>query len=118
MSDQGQYWAFVHDMFKSAPEGASDATRYRQGYGALHAAVGLSDEVGEVLGHIKKVVFVGKENVQEDLIKELGDVEFYLEALRQQLGVTREEVLDANIRKLTDRHPEGFEKSTFYKEQQ
>ena len=39
---------------------------------------------------------------REELIKELGDLEFYLEAFRQCINVTREDVLTVNIDKLTE----------------
>jgi hypothetical protein len=34
------------------------------------------------------------------VIEELGDLEFYMEGLRQGFGITREEVLTTNIYKL------------------
>jgi len=61
----------------------------------------------KVFGKIKKHVFYNKEMNLEGLIEELGDLEFYLEGLRQGLGVTREEILEGNIAKLTKRYSEG-----------
>jgi len=40
----------------------------------------------------------------------MGDLEFYLEGLRQGLDITREQVLNANIEKLSKRY-NGFEYS-------
>ena len=73
----------------------------------LHMAVGISDEAGEVLGLVKKVVINGGVYNRKELVKELGDIEFYLEGLRQETGITRKEVLLANIEKLADRYT-GF----------
>ena len=53
---------------------------------------------------IKKSVFTGKNMYVDEIIKELGDLEFYLEALRQQLHLTRDEILQANWQKLSQRH--------------
>lgn len=72
-----------------------------------HVAMGLSGEAGEVLGIIKKVFANGRKLDYDRLIEEMGDVEFYLEALRQNTGVTREETIAANMRKLAKRYPGG-----------
>jgi len=37
----------------------------------------------------------------------MGDLEFYMEGLRQGLGITREEVLAHNIAKLSKRYSSG-----------
>jgi len=73
----------------------------------LHMSGCICEESGEVFGKIKKHVFYNKEMNLEGLIEELGDLEFYLEGLRQGLGVTREEILEGNIAKLTKRYSEG-----------
>ena len=44
---------------------------------------------------------------RENLVEELGDIEFYLEGLRQVFGVTREEVLAINQAKLEKRYSSG-----------
>lgn len=74
----------------------------------LHMAFGLSGEVGEAVDAIKKHVFYVQDIDRENIIEELGDIEFYMEGLRQALGVTRQQTLDANQDKLNDRYP-GFE---------
>lgn len=51
-----------------------------------------------------------KELDRENVIEELGDLEFYLEGIRQGLGLTREECLEHNIRKLSKRY-EGLKYS-------
>jgi hypothetical protein len=38
------------------------------------------------------------------VVEELGDLEFYMEGLRQATGITREETLAANIAKLGKRY--------------
>jgi NTP pyrophosphatase (non-canonical NTP hydrolase) len=72
-----------------------------------HMGTGVAEEGAEVLGEIKKHVIYGKELDRQKLIKELGDVEFYLEGVRQGIEVTREEVLQANMAKLSDRYHSG-----------
>ena len=76
----------------------------------LHMAVGISGEAGELLDAVKKQAIYGKEIDRENVIEELGDLEFYMEGLRQQMGITRQETIDANIAKLGKRY-EGFQYS-------
>lgn len=66
----------------------------------LHMAVGVSGEAGELLDAVKKAVVYNKELDRENVVEELGDLEFYLQGLRAGLGITREETLEANIAKL------------------
>jgi hypothetical protein len=40
----------------------------------------------------------------ENVIEELGDLEFYMEGLRQELGISRDLTLDRNISKLSKRY--------------
>lgn len=70
----------------------------------IHMAIGISGESGELLDAIKKRVVYRKELDRENVIEELGDLEFYLEGIRQGLGVTREQCIDANITKLSKRY--------------
>jgi len=70
----------------------------------LHMLIGLSGEVGELQGAFKKHVMYDKPLDLANVIEELGDIEFYLEGLRQSLGVTRVEILAANINKLEKRY--------------
>lgn len=78
----------------------------------ITAAFGLSAEAGEFGDLVKKCLFQGKElNKQnkELMIKELGDVMWYLAQGCMALGVTVDDVLQANIDKLEKRYPNGFE---------
>lgn len=70
----------------------------------LHMAVGVSGESGELLDAVKKAVIYRKPLDRENVIEELGDLEFYMEGLRAGLGITRDECLQANIEKLRVRY--------------
>ena len=74
---------------------------------ALHMAVGISGEAGELLDAIKKYVIYQKPLDRENVVEELGDLEFYMEGLRQAAGITREECLKANVAKLGKRYSGG-----------
>ena len=73
----------------------------------IHMAVGVSGESGELLDAVKKYVIYNKELDRVNVIEELGDLEFYMEGLRQGLGITREETIGANIAKLGVRYSSG-----------
>jgi NTP pyrophosphatase (non-canonical NTP hydrolase) len=72
-----------------------------------HATLGIAGEAGEIVDAVKKHVIYEKPLDRENLIEELGDMEFYLEQLRQALGITREQTLEANMKKLEVRY-KGF----------
>ena len=74
----------------------------------LHMAVGVAGEAGELLDAIKKHVIYNKPIDLGNAIEELGDLEFYMEGLRQGLIVTREEVLAKNTAKLSKRYAAGY----------
>lgn len=76
----------------------------------LHMAVGVSGEAGELLDGVKKRAIYQKEIDRENIIEELGDIEFYLEGIRAELNITRAETLKANIKKLGKRY-ENFKYS-------
>ena len=76
----------------------------------LTAGVGINAEGGEFLEIIKKMVFQGKawnSDNREHLIIELGDIMWYVAQATMALGISMEDVLDTNIKKLSKRYPEG-----------
>ena len=75
-----------------------------------HMATGVSGEAGELLDAVKKMAIYNKPLDRDNVIEELGDLEFYMEGIRQALGVSRHEVLAGNIIKLSTRYA-GFKYS-------
>ena len=73
----------------------------------LHGALGLCTEVGELQDAIKRM-FYGKTLDAENIIEELGDLEWYMAAIRDALDVTQAEVQARNIIKLKTRYAEKF----------
>jgi NTP pyrophosphatase (non-canonical NTP hydrolase) len=76
----------------------------------LTAGVGINAEGGEFLEIIKKMVFQGKpwnDDNREHLIIELGDLLWYVAQATQALGVSFEEVIERNVKKLESRYPGG-----------
>ncbi len=71
-------------------------------------ALGLTGEAGEIAESIKKHLFHGHELNHDALVKEMGDVLWYLAVLASEIGVELHEVAETNIAKLRRRYPEGF----------
>ena len=74
----------------------------------LNAAMGLCGESGEVIDLVKKHLFQGYDLDDGKLIKELGDVAWYLAEAATALNVNLSEILEKNIKKLENRFPDGF----------
>ncbi|MBR5309830.1 MAG: nucleoside triphosphate pyrophosphohydrolase family protein [Oscillospiraceae bacterium] len=73
-----------------------------------NAVMGLCGESGEACDIVKKHLFHGHELDRDALIKELGDVAWYLAEGAEALGISLDEILGRNIEKLKKRYPEGF----------
>lgn len=97
--DTKDYGKMVHHLAKPGCDIANQMTP--AGANLLHMVVGVSGEAGELLDAVKKAVIYNKQLDRENLIEELGDLEFYMEGVRQAIGVTRETVLLHNMEKLS-----------------
>ena len=124
MIDFNKYQSFVEEVTSDASTNFVDfADRIgeldREGANIerlLTSGVGINAEGGEFLEIVKKMVFQGKpwnEDNREHLIIELGDIMWYVAQATQSLGISMEEVLDTNIRKLSKRYPKGTFDSYF-----
>lgn len=71
-------------------------------------ALGLAGEAGEVADLLKKTVGHGHPLDRAKLVKELGDVAWYLTAIALAHGIGLDEIMSENDRKLRERYPEGF----------
>lgn len=76
----------------------------------INGVMGLCGESGEAIDIVKKHLAQGHELDREHLIKELGDIAWYLAETAYALDVELEDVLALNIEKLKKRYPEGFNK--------
>jgi NTP pyrophosphatase (non-canonical NTP hydrolase) len=71
--------------------------------GLAYCALGLNGEAGEVAEKVKKFYRDGTEIDKKALVKELGDVLWYLTAISNLIGVGLEEVMEVNYEKLLKR---------------
>jgi NTP pyrophosphatase (non-canonical NTP hydrolase) len=73
----------------------------------IHLVLGISGEAGELLDAIKKAAIYNRPLDLANVVEELGDLEFYLEALRQTLNLSREFIIQCNGKKLEARYKSG-----------
>lgn len=74
------------------------------------AGLGLAGEAGEVVDYLKKVVGHGHRLDKDTLVKELGDVLWYVAEICSAINVDMGDVAEKNIDKLQKRYPDGFSK--------
>ena len=74
----------------------------------INSVMGLCGESGEAIDIVKKWLMQGHDLDKEHLIKELGDIAWYLAEAATALDVPLETVLQGNLDKLRQRFPNGF----------
>lgn len=75
----------------------------------INSVMGLCGESGETIDIVKKWLMQGHDLDREHLIKELGDVAWYLAEAATALDIPLETVLQGNLDKLRQRFPNGFD---------
>ena len=71
---------------------------------ALHAALGVCGEAGELADAIKKQYVYGKKVDIGNIIEELGDLRFYIQAVMNHYGLKEQDILQVNANKLATRY--------------
>jgi NTP pyrophosphatase (non-canonical NTP hydrolase) len=74
----------------------------------VDAAAGLAEEAGEVLGLVRKHVYMAHPLDRERIVLELGDVLWCLTTVATAVGATLDTVALANVKKLQSRYPDGY----------
>lgn len=96
------YPYMVYTLAKPGTDILSTVTGFK--VDLLHMALGIASEAGELADAIKKYCIYGAQLDTDNVIEELGDLEFYMERMRQLINIDREEVLLTNMRKLAVRY--------------
>lgn len=96
----------VNDYHRAAMRTAPELDRQQM---LIDAALGLTGEAGEVADLVKKANYQGHILDKDAIMKELGDVAWYIALACQGLGVTMQEVFQMNVDKLKKRYPNGFD---------
>lgn len=79
----------------------------------LNGVMGLCGESGECIEIVKKQMMHGNELDKEKLIKELGDVCWYIAECATALDVDMSYIFEKNVEKLKARYPEGFKTGVY-----
>ena len=75
----------------------------------INGVMGLCGESGEAIDIVKKHLHQGHPLDKEKLLKELGDIAWYLAEVAYALDTPLDQVLEGNIAKLKARYPDGFD---------
>jgi NTP pyrophosphatase (non-canonical NTP hydrolase) len=86
--------------FKKLIERMSDPVNLR----LMHASIGVGTETGELQDLFKKKVLYGKEVEVSKFVDEIGDILWYLGVACNTLGVSFDEVMEKNWKKLSTRY--------------
>jgi len=74
----------------------------------MYGILGLFGESGEVAEMLKKSLRDGIELNRENLVKELGDVLWYMAYICNTFDIDMQDAADGNIKKLRARHGEKY----------
>ena len=85
---------------------------YPEKHAIIYLTLGLVGEAGEISEKVKKYLRGDKPLDREGLLKELGDPLWYIASLADDLGFTLQDVVDANVEKLTSRKERGVLKGS------
>lgn len=86
-------------------------TMNKNDYALANYSMGLAGEAGEVVDILKKHLFHGHELDTLEVVKELGDVMWYVSAIANELQIDLDMVARLNVEKLEKRYPKGFSKA-------
>ena len=106
------------DMFQNSPDWDNDPPRFYSQFvedkvftkgreRLVENTLGLVGESGEVAEKIKKLFRDKGKFSDEDVLKELGDVLFYVVALSNIFGGNLKKTMEMNMAKLDDREQRG-----------
>ena len=106
------------DMFQNSPDYGDDPLRFYSQFvedkvftkgreRLVENTLGLVGESGEVAEKIKKLFRDKSKFSDEDVLKELGDVLFYVVALSNIFGGNLKKTMEMNMTKLDDREQRG-----------
>lgn len=85
---------------------------YPEKHAIVYPALGMVGEAGEISEKVKKWLRGDRELDHDGLLKELGDPLWYITSLADDLGFTLQDVIDANVDKLTSRKERGVLKGS------
>ncbi|WP_125579756.1 nucleoside triphosphate pyrophosphohydrolase family protein [Levilactobacillus cerevisiae] len=88
---------------------AANRTLYGNEQVLTNCALGLAGETGQVVDLVKNYTFHGKSMDHDAIVKEMGDVLWYLSQISQWADIDFDEVAQDNIKRLNARYPHGYQ---------
>lgn len=98
----------IADMIKE--KHADKMSEIDRSINLLHCCIGIVEEMGEVMGHIKKHLFHSEPLNLDKIEIELGDKEWYYTNFLTILQIRKDTIRFKNQLKLNKRYPEGRKK--------
>jgi len=83
---------------------------YPEKHAIIYPALGIAGEGGEIAEKVKKWLRGDRELERLSVLKEAGDVLWYLASMADDLGFTFQDMVDVNMEKLTSRKERGVQK--------
>ena len=102
----GLHAAMVAALIKPGTQLLAEATPLKMELN--HLAIAIPSEAGELADAVKRFTMYNKPIDRDNVVEEMGDLEFFLQDLRVKTGISREETLEANMRKLQKRYEGTF----------
>jgi NTP pyrophosphatase (non-canonical NTP hydrolase) len=100
------------DKFVEYQEFVQSMKVYPEKHAIIYPALGISGESGEFAEKVKKWLRGDGELNKEALIKELGDILWYVTSAADDLGSSLVEVINTNVIKLSARKHQGILKGS------
>lgn len=90
---------------------AKKTARYPREHAIYYVAMGLAGEAGELINKIKKIIRDDNNQLtaerKEQIKQELGDLMWYIAMICEETGLSLDEVMEANNKKLLGRVERG-----------
>lgn len=100
----------MHENFNDYGDFVKSMKVYPEKHAIIYPALGLAGEAGEIAEKVKKWLRGDRELDKDAILKELGDPLWYITSMADDLGFTLQDVVDANVAKLTSRKERGVQK--------
>jgi NTP pyrophosphatase (non-canonical NTP hydrolase) len=100
----------VSETFNGYQDFVKSMKVYPEKHAIVYPALGIAGEGGEVAEKVKKWLRGDRELDKLELLKEAGDVLWYLASLADDLGFTFQDMVDENVKKLNSRKARGVQK--------
>ena len=101
---------------KEYQEATRETAVYPKEMAVYYCALGLIGEAGEIANKVKKVIRDSNSHIsierKKHIADEIGDVMWYVARLSDELGLSLEAIVNANITKLLDRKERGVLKGS------